>query len=404
MALSPARGAPTMPIMGSRVLRKPRVAIVHDWLTGMRGGERVLEALCGLLPGADILTLIHTPGSTCGAIERRRIVTSFLDRLPGARRHYRMLLPLMPAAAAGLDGGAYDVLITSSHCVANGVGGRRSGQLRVCYCHTPMRYAWSALGDYAAGAGVVGGAALRAMAPLLRAWDRRMAGRVDAFLANSSAVADRIARFYRRRAGVVHPPVDTEYFTPDAGGREEFYLAVSHRAPYKRIDQAIEAAGQAGRRLKLVGEPPMGWRRQRPAGEVEMLGWVSRAELRGLYRRCRAVLMPGEEDFGIAAVEAISCGAPVIALAAGGALETVRDAAAGMDNPTGMLYGQATAAGLVEAIRAFERLGGRFEAAAMHEWARRFGPERFAEAFARHVGPLLRQRGFSEPWSSNTTN
>ena len=391
--------------MRPALLRQPRVAIVHDWLTGMRGGERVLEALCRLLPGADILTLIHTPGSTCPAIERRRIVTSFLNDLPGVHRHYRMLLPLMPAAAAGLDAGAYDVLITSSHCAANGIGGRRAGQLHVCYCHTPMRYAWSALGDYAAGAGAVGGAALRAMAPLLRAWDRRMARRVDAFLANSSAVADRIARFYGRPAAVVHPPVDVDYFTPDGGSREEFYLAVSHRAPYKRIGQAVEATGLTGRRLKVVGEPPMGGHWRRAAGDgVEMLGWVSRGELRGLYRRCRALLMPGEEDFGIAAVEATACGAPVIALSAGGALETVRDAAAGVDKPTGMLYRRAAAAGLAEAIRAFERLGGRFDAAAMHAWALRFGPERFAEAFARHVGPLLRQRGFSQPWSSNTTN
>ena len=371
----------------------------------MRGGERVLEALCELLPRADILTLIHTPGSTCPTIEKRRIGTSFLNRLPGVHRHYRMLLPLMPAAAGRLDASGYDLLVASSHCVANGVGGRRDGQLHVCYCHTPMRYAWSALGDYAAGAGVVRGLALRAMAPLLRRWDRRAAGRVDAFLANSAAVADRVERFYGRRAEVVHPPVDVDYFTPDGGEREEFYMAVSHRAPYKRIDQAIEAAGLAGRGLKVVGEAPMGSRWRRVAGEgLEMLGWVDRAELRRLYRRCRALLMPGEEDFGIAAVEAISCGAPVIALAAGGALETVRDASGGVDNPTGMLYGRATAAALAEAIPAFERLGRRFEPAAMHEWARRFGPGRFAAEFARHVGPLLRQRGFTEPWSSNTVS
>ncbi|MHC4717179.1 MAG: glycosyltransferase [Planctomycetota bacterium] len=378
---------------------------MHDWLTGMRGGERVLEALCGLLGEADILTLIHTPGSTCGAIEHRRIVTSFLNDLPGAGRYYRWLLPLMPAAAEAIDAAAYDVLIASSHCVANGVGRRRAGQLHVCYCHSPMRYAWSALGDYAAGAGPLRGAALRAMAPLLRAWDRRMAGRVDAFIANSAAVADRIGRFYGRPAAVLHPPVDADYFTPDYGSREEFYLAVSHRAPYKRMEQAIEAAAMAGRRLKVVGEPPMGgrWRRVAGAG-LEMLGWVGRAELRGLYRRCRALLMPGEEDFGIAAVEAMSCGAPVIALAAGGALETVRDAAAEVDNPTGLLYRRPTAAGLADVIGAFERLGERFDAAAMHQWARRFGPERFAAGFAAHVGPLLRQRGFAEPWSSNTTS
>jgi len=383
------------------------VALVHDWLTGMRGGEKVLEALCRLLPGADLYCLIHRPGSTCELIERRRVRSSFLNDLPGVSRYYRLLLPAMPLAAEWLDLSRYDIVITSSHCVANGFGGRRSGQVHVCYCHTPMRYAWSALRLYARSIGPLGGAALRALAGYLRAWDRRMAGRVDLFVANSAAVAERIRRYYGRDAVVVHPPVDTDYFAPDGRARrEEFYLAVSHRAPYKRIDQAVAACRLAGRALKIVGAPPAGraWRRE--AGDrLEVLGWVDRHVLRDLYRRCRALLMPAEEDFGIAAVEATSCGAPVIAYAAGGACQTVRDAArADVDNPTGLLYRPQSAEALAEAIRRLEQIRDRFEPGAMHAWACRFSPQRFAEGFTEAVAPLLRERGLPLPWSSSTIN
>ena len=393
--------------MNGKAQWRPAVALVHDWLTGMRGGERVLEALCRLLPQADLYSLIHRPGSTCELIERRRVRTSFLNDLPAVGRYYRLLLPAMPLAAERLDLSRYDLVITSSHCVANGFGGRRAGQVHVCYCHTPMRYAWSALGLYARCVGPLGGAALRALAGYLRAWDRRMARRVDLFVANSAAVAERIRRYYGQQAVVVHPPVDTHYFTPAKHvRREEFYLAVSHHAPYKRIDQAIAACRLADRALKLVGVPPAGraWRRE--AGEkLEVLGWVARPVLRELYRRCKALLMPAEEDFGIAAVEAISCGAPVIAYAAGGACQTVRDAAQPeVDNPTGLLYRPQSAEALARAIGRLEGMYDRFDAEAMHAWAERFSPQRFVEGFTRAVAPLLKERGLPLPWSSSTTN
>ena len=406
----------------------PRACLVHDWLTGMRGGEAVLEALCRLLGPVDLLTLIHVPGAVSPTIERRRIVTSFLNELPAVARYYRCLLPLMPLAARRLDASEYDLVISSSHCVAHGVGGRWPGQLHVCYCHTPMRYVWSHLDEYAAAAGPAG-PLLRSLAGPLRRWDLAAAAGVDLYLANSQAVAGRIERYYGRQAVVVHPPVDVDFFTPDGGPREDFYLAVAGPAAYKRIEQAIAACRKLGCRLKVAGRTTravraLAGRADGDAGDganVELPGWQSRNELRELYRRCRAVLFPGEEDFGIVPVEACACGAPVIALAAGGALETVVDAAQGlgvprlrslqpclqcpdMEAPTGLLYRQPTTEGLAEAIRQFESLpqaagdGPLFDAGRMHEHARRFAPEAFADGFLAAVGPLIQERGWLMPW------
>jgi len=350
-----------------------RIALVHDWLTGLRGGEKVLSELCALMPDADLLTLVHRPGSTDSRIEGRRIITSVLNDLPGAGRYYRHLLPLMPLAMEAVDARGYDLIVSSSHCVAKGVI-RRPGSVHVCYCHTPMRYAWSQGGAYDAAMGLRG-LMLKLVRPYLRAWDRRSARHVDVFVANSRNVADRIGHIYGRPATIVHPPVDTDFYTPADVEREDFYLVVCAMAPYKRVDQAVEACRRLGRRLVVIGggqqftslskDPPDG---------ITFLGAVSDDEVRDHYRRARALLFPGEEDFGIVPVEAVACGCPVIAYGAGGALETVMPTG---ECTTGLLYSPQTADALARAIERFEDETGRYDPAAMSEWARQFRPESF---------------------------
>ena len=389
----------------------PRVALVHDWLTGMRGGERVLEALCRLLPAADLLTLLHVPGACPGPIENRVIRTSFLNSLPGVRRYYRHLLGLMPRAIESFDTSGYDVLISTSHCVAKGIR-RGPEQLHVCYCFTPMRYIWAVAGDYHRSLGV-SGLALKALTPRLKEWDRRTAAGVDLFIADSACVAERIDQAYGRSSVVLHPPVNTDFFTPADRPREDFYLMVTALAPYKKVDQAVEACQLAGRRLVIIGSGPEMKKLRRQDGDSPhfqkakmgtvpiFLGWRSDDVVRDHYRRCRALLFPQVEDAGIVPLEAFACGAPVIALAQGGALETVRDAAdAGISDPTGLLYGPQTPEALAGAIAKFEspEIQARLSTPNLRRWAEQFSIERFLAKFKRIVDPLLAQRGFSAPW------
>ncbi|MFP3938201.1 MAG: glycosyltransferase [Phycisphaerae bacterium] len=373
----------------------PRFAIAHDWLTGMRGGEKVLRRLCGLLRGAPLHTLIHVPGACDADIERRDIRAGVLSDLPAIGRYYRRLLPLMPPAAELMDIKDADVVVSSSHCVAKGFGRKRPGQLHVCYCHTPMRYVWAGE-DYRHGAA---GLALRGIGPFLRAWDRRTARRVDLFLANSACVARRIRRCYGRCAVVLYPPVDTHFFTPDKGLREDFYLMVSAIAPYKRVELAVEAFAKSRRRLRIIGTGPGLHRVRRNCPEnVEMLGFCDDSTLRESYRRCRAVIFPQMEDFGLVPLEAMACGTPVIAFAAGGALETVLDAGEeSVAEPTGLLFAPQTPRALNEAIDRFERISDRFDASRLRNWAEQFAPEKFDEGFLKVLTPLLRSRGWSVP-------
>lgn len=374
---------------------QPRFAVAHDWLTGMRGGEKVLRRLCRLMPDAPIHTLIHVPGACGDDIERREIHSGVLSDLSGIGRYYRHLLPVMPLTAEWMRPADADVLVSSSHCVAKALGAKRRGQLHVCYCHTPIRYVWCGP-EYRRGPA---GAALRVLGPFLRAWDRRTAGRVDLFIANSACVARRIRQCYGRTAVVLYPPVDTHFFTPDDGPREDFYLMVSAIAPYKRVELAIEAFAASGRRLRIIGTGPRLERlRRRCPANVEMLGFRDDAELRDNYRRCRAVVFPQVEDFGIVPLEAMACGTPVIAHAAGGALETVLDAGNGtVAEPTGLLFAPQTPRALNEAIERLERLAGRFDPSRLRAWAEQFSPERFDEGFVEVMTPLLVRRGWSVP-------
>jgi glycosyltransferase involved in cell wall biosynthesis len=354
----------------------------------MRGGERVLDELCGLFPEADLYTLVQVPGSTSKRIENRRIFTSPLSRLPFAARHYRKLLPLFPWAIERFELKDYDLVLSSSHAVAKGVRPPR-GAVHLCYCFTPMRYVWDQADAY------LGGGLRRALAaPLvsyLRAFDVRTStpSRVHRFVAISQYVAARIARHYGRDASVVYPPVDLDRLVPDGAPPDDFYLLVGGFVPYKREELAFQAFRGLGRRLLVAGEGPT--RRALAAGapaNVTFLGRVPDAELARLYARCRALIYPQEEDFGIVSVEAQACGRPVIALARGGALETVVPLS-GEHSPgtpaTGIFFEPQTAEALATAIRQFEAHSSAFDPAAIRAHAAEFAPSRFRAQMHREI-------------------
>ena len=360
-----------------------RVALVHDWLTGMRGGERVLEALCGLYPDAALLTLVHNAGRVSPAIERHRPRVSFVGHLPRAERLYRHFLPLFPAAIEQFDLDRVDLVISSSHCAAKAIV--CPGRARhLCYCHSPMRYAWDQFDAYFGPAriGPLGSHLMRpAMAALAR-WDAATAGRVDRFLANSQHVAGRIHRYYNREAGVVYPPVNTDFFTPDGGPVEPFFLAVSALVPYKRLDLAVEACEAVGAPLKVVGEGPELDRLRALAGPAtEFVGRCDDETLRELYRRTTALILPGEEDFGMAPVEALACGRPVVAFGRGGVCESVDQGV------TGILVSEPTVAALAEGLRDVARLP--FVAEAARRRALRFSCDRFDAGIRQAVDELM---------------
>jgi glycosyltransferase involved in cell wall biosynthesis len=296
----------------------------------MRGGEKVLESIARLFPEAPIYTLFHFPGSISPALEKHAIITSFLQDYPGVRNHYRRLLPLFPAAIEDFDLTSFDLVISSSHCVAKGAQ-PRPGALHLCYCHTPMRYAWDQEQAYfPRRTGPL--ARLRSFAlSRLRTWDVASAGRVDFYVANSSFVAERIRRYYERQAEVLHPPVDVEAFQPSTNDPEDFCLMVAALSPYKRVDLAVDACNQLGVELRVVGEGPERARLERRAGErTRLLGWVDDETLRDLMRRARCFVQPGIEDFGISSVEALASGCPVVALGRGGVCDIVEDGLQGV--------------------------------------------------------------------------
>ena len=364
----------------------PRVALVHDWLTGMRGGERCLEVFCELFPEAPLYTLLHVPGSVSPVIEGRRIVTSFLQRLPGAATRYRHYLPLFPLAVRGLSLDGYDLVISLSHCVAKAVR-VRPGALHLCYCFTPMRYVWDLEADYANNGGWLARVALPPMATALRRWDRRTDGVAD-FAAISRHIAERIRRVYGREAEVIHPPVDLARFRI-ADALDDYYLVVSALVPYKRVDLAVAAAGRLGRRLLVVGQGPEEPRLRAMAGPgVQFLGWRPDAEVAALYARCRAVLFPSVEDYGIVPLEAAAAGRPTIALARGGALETMVGLGAGDGAPTAVFFAEQTVDALTAAIRTFEAAAHRFDPPALR--ARAAGFDR--PIFARRIRAWVEDR------------
>ena len=336
-----------------RQLAGLRIALVHDWLTGMRGGEKCLEVFCRAFPDAQIHTLIHRRGSLSPAIESMKIRTSPLQLIPGVFRHYRHLLPIMPLAARAWRIKDVDLVISLSHCVAKAVV-PPSGVPHVCYCFTPMRYAWQGRETYLESWSdrPVRRALARRMLSSLRRWDLATTGRVTHFVAISETIRERIAQCYHRESRVIEPPVNVNFYSPiPSVPRDDRYLVVSALVPYKRIEHAVAACTQSGRRLIVIGEGPERPRLKEMAGPtVRFLGWQRDQVIGDYYRSCRALLFPGEEDFGIVPIEALACGAPVIALGRGGVAETV-------DDTVGRIYSEPTSAGLLAAIDAWESQG-----------------------------------------------
>lgn len=348
-----------------------RAAIVHYWLLNYRGGEKVLDALCRLLPDADIFTLFCDPSTLSPEIQRHKITTSFLNPL---RRGYRSLLPLMPMALESFDLRGYDLVVSSESGPAKGVI-TSSSTRHICYCETPMRYLWDLYPAYR-NEWTRSWWQRAAMTPLsnyMRLWDYASAARVDQFVANSENVRRRIWKTYRRESAVAHPPVDVQSFYNRPA--EDYFLAVSELVAYKRIDTAVREFSRSGRRLRIAGDGPE-YRSLRAGApsNIEFLGRVSDAELRELYARCRAFLLPGEEDFGMTTVEALASGKPVIALGRGGVLETAPSfGSVFYDDP----------ADLGDAVKRFDSL--EFHPADLQAWSRRFSEENFA----RIMTPLL---------------
>lgn len=345
----------------------------------MRGGEKVLFELVRLLPEADLFTLVWKRGSVAAEIEARVRATSFLDKWPRADTAYRYYLPWFSSAIRSLDLRGYDLILSSSHAVAKGVGAP-AGAVHVSYVHTPMRYLWETGSDYFAfGPGRWWKrVALACVAPGLRRFDRETAADVDVFVANSQNVRERIRRIYGAEATVIYPPVDTDFFTP-AGEPEDYYLVVSSLEPYKRIDMAVDAFSGGARRLLVAGKGTLDRElRRRASPPVEFLGEVSDEKLRELYRRCRALIFPGREDFGMVPVEAQACGRPVICYGAGGVVESV------IDGQTGVHFEPQTREALLAAVERFEQM--RWDPARIRERSLRFSRRRFQD----EMGALLR--------------
>ena len=362
-----------------------KTALSHDWLNGMRGGEKCLEVFCRMFPGAPIFTLFYEKGKVSDTITAHPICPSPLQKFPFIFSHYRNYLPFFSAAVETFDLKGYELVISTSHCVAKGVR-KAPGALHICYCFTPVRYAWALFDDYFGDKPGFLKKGIGHFISRLKRWDLAANARVDHFVAISEHVRRRIRDFYGRTADVIYPPVDTDFYFPDEGVvPSEDYLMVSALVPYKRADLAIRALGAMGRRLTVIGDGPERKKLERMAGPtIQFLGWQSNEELRKHYRRARAVIFPGEEDFGIVPLEAQACGRFVIAYAKGGALETVKD------GKTGIFFHGANAEDLKRAVECFEKM--TLDTKAARANAERFGVKRFELEMRELVSKLLKEK------------
>ncbi len=365
-----------------------KVALVHDWLVTQRGGEHVLEALCELFPRADIHTLVHRPGVVHPRIEARPIHTSFLQRIPRIHTLYRHFLPVLPTVIESMRLEGYDLVISSSHCVAKGIR-KPPGAKHLAYVHAPMRYMWDLFDDYfgPGRASLPVRVAAHAVRPYLQKWDRESTAGVDRVLVNSRHIASKVWRFWGREASVVYPPIALERFCqhPLEGlGQGGYYLWLGAFAPYKRLDVALEAFRHLDAPLWVVGSGQEAARLTSGAlpSHIRFLGPVPDEALAGLYRDARALIFTPEEDFGIVPLEAQACGRPVIAYGRGGALETVSPL-------TGLFFDEQTPAALVEAVRRFEQWEPHFRPADARAQAERFSRATFLRAIQSEVDALM---------------
>ena len=365
--------------MTAPLLERLKVALVHDWLTGMRGGEKCLEVLCELFPDADLYTLLHQKGKLSQNIESRSIRTSFVQHLPFGLKKYRHYLPLFPLAIEQFDLSAYDLIVSSSHCVAKGVRLNNS-TYHISYVHTPMRYVWDQFNTYfrqpRTSWPVRIGAEL--MRPYLQRWDRNTAKRVDTFLCNSNNIRKKILEYYGRESQVIYPPVDLSRFKP-GDTKADYYLMVGAFAPNKRVDLAVHAFNKLKLPLKISGSGQDEEYCRSIAGEtIKFLGTLSNEKLLELYQQARALVFPGEDDFGITPLEAQACGTPVIAFAAGGVLETVTD-------QTGLFFKEQKVGALVKAVEIMERKWEVFVPEKFQEQLTRFGRGHFKKQMAHAI-------------------
>jgi len=358
------------------------VAFVCDWLTGMRGGERCLEVLCELYPDADIFTLVHEPGAVTRTIESHRIRTSYIQKLPGSPRHFRKYLALFPHAIETFDLSGYDCVISLSHCVAKSVK-TPAPPPHICYCHTPMRYAWYMREEYLRNLGPLQKYAAGFLLDRLKRWDRQTAERVTHFIANSRNVQQRIRQAYGRDSTVIYPPVDCDRFDV-CGSDDGYYLIVSALVPYKRVDLAVRAFSNTDRQLVVVGNGP---ETDRLKGMVRRnITFVTEAndeEVAKYLGNCRAFIFPGEEDFGIVPLEAQASGKAVIAYAKGGSLETV------VPGVTGVFFYDQTESALLDAIERFESNRDTFDPQKCRENAMRFDRSVYKKRMRDYIGSVM---------------
>ena len=361
-----------------------KVAIVHYWLVQMRGGEKVIEALCDMFPDADIFTHVYDPERISPTIRRHNVRTTLISRLPYARRLYQAYLPLMPLALEQLDLRNYDLVISSESGPAKGIL-TRPDACHVCYCHTPMRYVWNMYTEYYQQAHPLVRPLIPFLANKLRQWDSVSADRVDYFIANSHNVAQRIWKCYRRDAVVVHPPVDTNRFTPSPNSSDAPYLYVGQLIGYKQVGVAIEAFNRLQKPLVIVGDGSQRAQLMQQAGpHIRFLGRLDDAGLQDAYTNCRALIFPGEEDFGIVPLEAMASGRPVLAYGRGGALETV------VPGETGLFFQEQTPEALMEAVQRFEAIEYSFDPARIAALAGRFSIARFRQQMEAALNHALR--------------
>jgi glycosyltransferase involved in cell wall biosynthesis len=362
-----------------------KVAIIHYWLVGMRGGEKVIEALCEMYPQADIFTHVYVPEMVSDRIRKHRIVPTFINSLPRAARMYKTYLPLMPLALEQLDLRGYDLVISSESGPSKGIIPPPEA-LHVCYCHTPMRYIWNMYHDYRDGAGRITRLLMPPLSHYLRLWDVSSAARVDSFVANSATVAKRIHRYYAAKSVVIHPPVDTNGFSIAAPAElGDYYLMAGELVSYKRPDLAVRAFNEMKLRLVVIGGGEMLEDIRRLAGPtVTVMGSQPFDVLKQHYARCRALIFPGEEDFGMVPVEAMASGRPVVAFGQGGATETVADGV------TGVFFAEQTVEAIISSVKRLAALD--IDPAKIAAHASQFGRDPFFTKMRAHIDRLLAER------------
>jgi glycosyltransferase involved in cell wall biosynthesis len=346
-----------------------KVALVHDWMNGMRGGEKILEVLAEIFPDADIYTLLYEPEKISPVINKHKVYVSFLQKMPFVKRFYRYYLPLFPFAIERFELRGYDIVISTSHCVAKGIK-VSDNALHICYCLTPMRYVWDFSGEYFSFMRFI----FKPILSYLKAWDKKTSSRPNFYLTISHTVADRVKRYYNKDSVIIYPPVDTKFFVPQDID-EDYYLIVSALVPYKRIDLAVKAFTKLGYPLVVIGSGTDYKKLKEKAGNnIQFIGWQSDNVVRNHYARCKALIFPGIEDFGITVLEAQSCGRPVIAYYAGGAKETID-----LNMPTGVFFKEQDVDELIRAVKDFEKNKKLFNKQKIREHVLSYDRELFKE-------------------------